>query len=172
LLLLVVALCLSQTRVWGFADTPQPASGVFESVTPSSTGENYDGWQYDASDSPLAAKTTPVARMPALPADEAPYQLKLFPDEAYSRTSHYGNTPTAAQRASVPPGMEFDHNPTLVQHYYEGNGGLQGFNLTQTERLQQARSLSSGSAATPAQQRVQGAAAAAYSKRMKKANGL
>jgi len=56
LLLLVVALCLGQTRVWGFAVTPQPASGVFESVTPSSTGENYDGWQYDASDSLLAAK--------------------------------------------------------------------------------------------------------------------
>lgn len=63
-----------------------------------------------------------VARMPALPPGEAPYQLKLFPDEAYSSTGHYGSTPTAAQRASVPPGMEFDHNPTLVQHYYEGNG--------------------------------------------------
>ena len=110
--------------------------------------------------------------MPALPPGEAPYQLKLFPDEVYSRTGHYGNTPTAAQRASVPPGMEFDHNPTLIQHYYEGNGGLQGFNLTETERLQHARSLSSGSAATPAQQRAQGASAAAYSKRMKKANGL
>ena len=63
LLLLVVALCLGQTRVWGFAVTPQPASGVFESVTPSSTGENYDGCPYDASDSLLAAKTT-VARNP------------------------------------------------------------------------------------------------------------
>jgi len=57
LLLLVVALCLGQTRVWGFAVTPQPASGVFESVTPSSTGENYDGCPYDASDSLLAAKS-------------------------------------------------------------------------------------------------------------------
>jgi len=56
LLLLVVALCLGQTRVLGFAVTPQPASGVFESVTPSSTGENYDGCPYDASDSLLAAK--------------------------------------------------------------------------------------------------------------------
>ena len=56
LLLLVVALCLGQTRVWGFAVTHQPASGVFESVTPSSTGENYDDCPYDASDSLLAAK--------------------------------------------------------------------------------------------------------------------
>jgi len=54
LLLLVVALCLAQTRVWGFAATHQPASVVFESVTPSSTGENYDGCPYDASDSLLA----------------------------------------------------------------------------------------------------------------------
>jgi len=58
LLLLVVALCLGQTRVWGFGVTPQPASGVFESVTPSSIWENYDGCPYDASDSLLAAKTT------------------------------------------------------------------------------------------------------------------
>ena len=58
LLLLVAALCLGQTRVWGFAVTPQPASGVFESVTPSSIGENYDGCPYDVSDSLLAAKTT------------------------------------------------------------------------------------------------------------------
>jgi hypothetical protein len=69
--------------------------------------------------------------------------------------------------------MEFDHNPTLVQHYYEGaDGGLPGFNLTQTERLQYSQSLSSGSAATPAAQRAQGAAAAAYSKAMKKLWGL
>jgi len=59
LLLLVVILCLSQTRVWGFGVTPQPASGVFESVTPSSIGENYDGCPYDASDSLLAAKSVP-----------------------------------------------------------------------------------------------------------------
>jgi len=59
ILFLVVALFLPETRVWGFAATPQPASGVFASVTHSSIGENYDGWQYDASDSLLAAKGTP-----------------------------------------------------------------------------------------------------------------
>ena len=56
LLLLVVTLCLGQTRVWGFGITAPPASGVFESVTPSSTGENTIGSGYDASDSPLAAR--------------------------------------------------------------------------------------------------------------------
>lgn len=119
----------------------------------------------------LAAEMAP--RVGPLPAGEAPYQLKLFPDEPYDRVAQYGRTPTAAQRASVPQGMEFDHNPTLVQHYYEGaDGGLPGFNLTQTERLQYSQSLSSGSAATPAAQRAQGAAAAAYSKAMKKPWGL
>jgi len=59
ILFLVVALFLPETRVWGFTATPQPASGVFESVTPSSTEENYDGSPYDASDSLLAAKATP-----------------------------------------------------------------------------------------------------------------
>jgi len=56
ILLLVVTLCLGQTRVWGFEITPQPASGVFAPANPLSIGENYDGWQYDASDSLLAAK--------------------------------------------------------------------------------------------------------------------
>jgi len=59
ILLLVVTLCLGQTRVWGFEITPQPASGVFAPANPLSIGENYDGWQYDASDSLLAAKATP-----------------------------------------------------------------------------------------------------------------
>jgi len=56
ILFLVVALFLPETRVWGFEITHQPASGVFESVTPSSIGENYDGCPYDASDSLLASK--------------------------------------------------------------------------------------------------------------------
>jgi RHS repeat-associated protein len=142
-------------------------------INPTKVKVDYNAWGSGTYTNGGAANSAP-ARMPALPPGEAPYQLKLFPDEVYSRTGHYGNTPTAAQRASVPPGMEFDHNPTLVKHYYEGDaaGGLPGFNLTQTERLQHARSLSSGSAATPAQQRAQGAAAAAYSKQQKKANGL
>jgi len=60
ILLLVVTLCLGQTRVLGFAVTPQPASGIFAPANPSSIGENYDGCPYDASDSLLAAKTIPT----------------------------------------------------------------------------------------------------------------
>jgi hypothetical protein len=53
-----------------------------------------------------------------LPDGVDPYQLGLWPTEPYDRVAQYGYTPTAAQRASVPPGMEFDHDPPLVQHYY------------------------------------------------------
>jgi len=69
ILFLVVALFLPETRVWGFAATPQPASGVYASVTPTSIGENYDCTAYDASDSLLAAKATPSSYRPpnALP---------------------------------------------------------------------------------------------------------
>jgi hypothetical protein len=65
------------------------------------------------------------------------------------------------------------NNPTLVQHYYEGiEGQLPSYNLTQTERLEQARSLSFGGPAAPALRRSQGAAAVAYSKQQKILWGL
>jgi RHS repeat-associated protein len=106
--------------------------------------------------------------------DEIAQQLELFPSRAYDRMAQYGRTPTAAQRASVPDGQEFDHDPPLVKHYYEGpgDGSLPGFNLTQAEREAYARSLDVGNAATGAAQRAQGAVMAAYSKFMKQQWGL
>ncbi len=162
------AMTLPENRVGGYrhfdaASRPAETSQVPESQQ-AAAFRCYD----TASECSVAAK-----KAGPLPAGEAPYQLKLFPDEAYNRVGHYGRTPTPQQRASVPAGMEFDHNPTLVQHYYEGaNGSLPGFNLTRTERLQHAQSLSSGAAATPAAQRAQGAAAAAYSREQKLLWGL
>lgn len=58
LLLLVVTLCLSQTRVWGFGITSQPASGQITELVPSSIGENAVVIGYDVSDCAVAAKTT------------------------------------------------------------------------------------------------------------------
>jgi RHS repeat-associated protein len=115
----------------------------------------------------------PFGLMPTCAEGER-YQLKLFPDEPYNRVKHYGNTPTTQQRASVPPGMEFDHDPMLVKHFYEGpgDGSLPGYNLTPAERVKYGASLDHGGPATPAAQRAQGAAAAAYSKAMKKLWGL
>jgi hypothetical protein len=70
-------------------------------------------------------------------------------------------------------GMEFDHNPPLVQHYYEGvDGGLPGFNQTPAERRAFATSLSHGGPATPAAQRLQGLEMMRYSIAMKKMFGL
>jgi hypothetical protein len=129
--------------------------------------------------SPPALDPTPPAPIPVpgtqpLPPGVEPYQLQLFPTEAYNRVGHYGRTPTPEQRASVPPGMEFDHDPTLVQHYYEGpgDGSLPGYNLTQQERVEFGASLEHGGPATPAQQRAQGAAMARYSRKMKEMWGL
>jgi RHS repeat-associated protein len=123
-------------------------------------------------DHPIAAKAAPVTQ--PLPSGVDPYQLELFPKVAYERVPRYGNTPTAAQKASVPAGMEFDHDPMLVKHYYEGpgDGTLPGYNLTGAERKAFGARLDVGSAATPSQQRAQGAAAARYSKAQKKIWGL
>jgi hypothetical protein len=86
-----------------------------------------------------------------LPPGEEPYQLKLFPLEAFDRDLHYGKTPTPAQQRAVPPGMSYDHVPPLVRHYYEKQpSGYHGYNLTQTERLQFSRNVSLGRAATQA----------------------
>jgi RHS repeat-associated protein len=102
-----------------------------------------------------------------------PYQMDLFPLIAYDRM-FYGKSPTVAQRKAMPPGMEFDHTPPLVRHYYEGEspGTLPGFNMNQAEREAFAKSFRSGQPATPKEQRAQGAAESAYSKRMKKTWGL
>ncbi len=104
----------------------------------------------------------------------APHQLDLFPAEPYDRAKHYGRTPTPEQQAAVPEGMEFDHDPMLVQHYWEGSGdgGLAGHNMTPDERKAFAADVAHGKAATPGDQRRQGAAAAAYSKRKNREYGL
>lgn len=57
LLLLVVAFCGLETRVWSFAPAPPTASGEIALTTPAFIGENYDAVAYDASDSLVAAKT-------------------------------------------------------------------------------------------------------------------
>jgi RHS repeat-associated protein len=126
-----------------------------------------------AANEPGFAVAMDATRKDPLPQGTQPYQLELFPREIYDRDAHYGYTPTEAQRSLVPPGMEFDHVPPLVQHYYEGPGGgrLPGYNLTQAEREAFAARLDVGRAATPKQQRAQGGLAA-YSKSMRKRWGL
>jgi len=95
-LLLVVALCLPETRVWGFAITPQPASGVFESASPSSVGEFTTAIGYDASDSLHAANAAPVKYIGRLDDLKGiPRQQTLLddlPDLGSPRANYYQNS--------------------------------------------------------------------------------
>ena len=106
ILLLVVALFLPETRVWGFAATPQPASGVFAPANPLSIGENYDGWQYDASDSSLAARGTPTG--PTGQFYSTAFETRLSP------TSYPG----------VSRGRHFQEANENLLRAMEGNAGL------------------------------------------------
>jgi hypothetical protein len=54
---MVVTLCLGETCVGAFLESPQPASSVFETSSPASVGENYDASQYDASGYAVAPKS-------------------------------------------------------------------------------------------------------------------
>jgi hypothetical protein len=57
LLLLGVALFFLQTRACGFEAPLQPELGQIALVSPSSVGQNFSDWPYDASDCPVAAET-------------------------------------------------------------------------------------------------------------------
>jgi hypothetical protein len=80
------------------------------------------------------------------------------------RPNWFGFTPTAAQRDAAAP-YSFDHDPALVQVYYEGPGGgrLPGYNWTQQERLAWARNIDVGQLSTREEQLSQGANARDYS---------
>ncbi|AOY57284.1 insecticidal toxin complex protein, TcdB family [Desulfococcus multivorans] len=72
-----------------------------------------------------------------LPQGAEPYQMLLFPMEAYSRKVHYSPYSSRLSRY----GLSLDHNPPLIVHYYEGiPGGIKGFNLLPQERIRHARS--------------------------------
>jgi hypothetical protein len=97
-------------------------------------------------------------------------QLSLFkPEEPFNRMEHYGRTPTTLQKGSVPDGMLFDHDPPLVQHYYEGDGqgGIPGYMMTPEDRMAYGKSLDAGTAASSDQRFSQGGSMKAYSMMMR-----
>lgn len=57
---MIVTLCLGQTCVGAFLETPGTASGVFEVVSPEGIGENYDASAYDASGYAVAPNNVAV----------------------------------------------------------------------------------------------------------------
>src|SRR6266481_9274280 len=79
---------------------------------------------------------TEGAAEPAIAAEVETSEVAEFsggrPTEAYNRVKHYGRTPTAGDRAAV-GGESVDHDPPLVQRYYEGdaaNGEKPGYQQT------------------------------------------
>lgn len=109
-----------------------------------------------------------------LPAGVQPYQLELFPTEAFVRDTHYGWHRPFKPLIPRLLGWTFDHTPPVVQHYYAGPGGgrLAGFNLTQFEREAWVRSWSEHRWASSAFQSRQGAEMKQYSMGMKEAYSL
>lgn len=120
-LLLIVTLCLGETRVWGFGITSPSASGVFESVTLSPIGENTIAWQYDASDSPLAARGTPRTNFNIYES------LAEVPLSGTSRGAHRNAANRAfAQQLEASPELQRMFNQQLggdvLQHMNSGAG--------------------------------------------------
>ncbi len=98
------------------------------------------------------------------------------PTEAFNRDYHYGRTPNAAQKASVPnPETQiFDHDPPLGVHYYygDGKGGRPGYMMTQAEREAYGGSLSSGKPGLRSDMKPQGGRVKGFTERVRKSLGL
>jgi len=95
------------------------------------------------------------------------------PTEAYNRKKHYGNTPSTSDRQTI--GGSPDHEPPLVQRYYEGDpntGEPPGYLQTPDERRSSANDRTRMKPSTVEQQRKQGGAMSVYSKEQKKIYGL
>jgi hypothetical protein len=105
-----------------------------------------------------------------LPGADENGQLNLFtPEEPFNRMAHYGRTPTGPQKAAVPNGQLFDHDPALVQHYYEGDGagGIPGYMMTPADRMAYGKSIGAGKGVAPGQRFGQGGQMKAYSMAMR-----
>jgi hypothetical protein len=105
------------------------------------------------------------------------YTTGLRPAEAYNRTTHYGRTPTAADRAAigVGKGEVADHSPSLVKRYYEGDpniGEKAGWKMTFAERSASAADRTRMTIQSHADSNSQGGHMSAYSRVMKRKHGL
>jgi hypothetical protein len=99
------------------------------------------------------------------------------PAEAYNRATHYGRSPTAADRAAIGAGKGevADHTPPLVQRYYQGDpaiGEKAGWQMTPTERAASAADRTRMSRQPKADSNSQGGNVSAYSRAMKRKHEL
>jgi RHS repeat-associated protein len=110
------------------------------------------------------------ASQPPQSGQSTPAQPPEGPQEPYDREEHYGKTPTAADKAAI-GGESVDHEPPLVQRYYEGDakaGEKPGFQQTPQERRASAQDRTRMQPSTNQEQRSQGGQMSKYSKAMKK----
>jgi hypothetical protein len=96
-----------------------------------------------------------------LPPGAEPYQLFLFPQEAYNRRAHYNPPSSGLSRW----GLSYDHNRPLVMHWYLGQyaGDLAGYNRLPQERRAHARSWYTGGIVPLRTQYAQGRALQTWS---------
>ena len=97
--------------------------------------------------------------------------------EAYNRRSHYGRTPTPADRKALGAGADevVDHQPPLVKRYYDGDpatGEKPGRKMTPEERRKSATDRSRMQRQPKKESCKQGAECAQYSKDKKKELGI
>jgi RHS repeat-associated protein len=94
------------------------------------------------------------------------------PTEPYNRRAHYGNSPTQADRKAMGAGAGevVDHDPPLVQRYYEGDpriGEKPGRSMTAAERRASASDRTRMRPQPKAESNAQGGTMSGYSRRMK-----
>jgi len=99
------------------------------------------------------------------------------PAQAYNRSRDYGRPPTAADRKALgaTPDDVVDHNPPLVQRYYEGDpstGEKPGYLMTPDERAASASDRSRMQLQPRDESNSQGAEMQKYSRAKKDEFGL
>jgi hypothetical protein len=134
-------------------------------------GESVEARQIDSVD----ANTAPTESLGRDGVDFA--DVPDSPTEAYNRRAHYGSTPTAADRAAVGAGtgQVADHEPPLVQRYYEGDpakGEKPGYLMTPEERRASAGDRSRMAPQSATDSNAQGAEMSRYSREKKKEHDL
>jgi hypothetical protein len=117
--------------------------------------------------------TSPSKESARAPADDE----TTPPLEKYQRRKHYGSTPTKADRKAIGAGPDdvADHNPPLVQRYWDGDpatGEKPGRLMTKNERRVSANDRTRMKIQPKSESNMQGAEMSKFSKEKNKENGL
>jgi RHS repeat-associated protein len=125
----------------------------------------------------LGIATADLLTGPGVGAEVNTARIAGTPREPYNRQKHYGRSPTASDRKALgaQKGEVVDHDPPLVQRYYEGDparGEKPGFLLTPGERKASAGDRTRMKLQPSVDSNRQGAEMQRYSQKKKKENGL